>query len=543
MRLSLTPRLLASFALIAAIGTLVAWVGINGLRETKAGMEQVVRTDAALLVLIQEAHIGLLTERRYEKDMFLNSGAEKRQRQYLAKFDMEVKEQEDRLAKIEAAIHGHPGFQDDSGRSLADGLADAHQAFLKALRAVIPQAIGSDMTPQRANGLLEPHKNTIRNLEIRLETLLKTGHAVMDASAARVSAMAESSQERMQWVASAGLLLSLAIGLVLAVSIARPVRYAANRLVMTTTTLSDRAANLARTAKESSTRLTSVATSSKELCGSASTMAASAEEMTAGATTVAASAEQLAGSTNAVATAVEEMIVSIQEISQSATTAATVATKAKELTGTATMVMRTLDEAAGAIGKVTETITGIAAQTNLLALNATIEAARAGEAGRGFAVVASEVKQLAQQAGSAAGDIAQRIATIQGKTAEASRALTDIAVVVEQFSQSSGQTAVAVQEQAATVAEIGRNVSETGSAAKGIAQAIAEVKTGIDEITRNTAQSAAASRDVAGALTTLSQAMESASATSVEVDKAMTEMAGIATRLQRLAGGRTATGS
>jgi methyl-accepting chemotaxis protein len=351
---------------------------------------------------------------------------------------------------------------------------------------------------------------------------------------------------RMKWIIptyiAIGALLSIILGLFIVVGVNRTLRAAVGVLGRTTTALGGRATSLAREARESSTRLTGVAASAEELSTSASTMATSAEEMTVGSTTVAASAEQLSGSATAVATAVEEMTASIQEISKGATSAATVATRAKELAGSATTVMHTLGEAAVAIGKVTETITDIAAQTNLLALNATIEAARAGAAGRGFAVVAGEVKQLAQQASTAAGDIAQRIATIQGKTSEATKALADITAIIEQLNQSSGQTAAAVQEQTATVSEIGRNISETSTAAKGIAQAISEVKTGIDEISRNTTQSATASRDVAGALATLSQTMESASTTSTEVAKAMQELAVIATRLQRLAGGRMAAG-
>jgi methyl-accepting chemotaxis protein len=575
MRIPLVFRLLAAFLFIASIGAAVAYVGIlglvkakselsqvsevgiRGLADTRAGLERITTQDAALLVRIKEAHIGLLTIRRFEKDILLNIGDEKNQRRYLERLDKVDLEQEHRLSAIELAITGRAGFLDERGQPVIEGLTVAHQAYMKALREVLPQAISTSVTPQQANSLLAPHKNTMRNLEAKLDILLSSGQAALEAAVVRITTAGNASdaamqsavlqatqatevaQRRMQWVAAGGLGVALVLGLVMAISIARPIRTAAASLIATTSALGGRATTLAREAKTSSTRLTSIAASAEELSTSASVMAASAEKMTAGSATVAASAEQLSGSANAVAAAVEEMTASIQEISQGATAAATVAAKARELTGNATTVMHALGEAASAIGKVTETITGIATQTNLLALNATIEAASAGEAGRGFAVVANEVKLLAQQSGTAASNIAQRIATIQGKTAEATRALADIATVIEQLNQSSGQTAAAVQEQTATVSEIGRNISETSTAAQGIARAISEVKTGIDDVSRNTAQSATASHEVASALATLSQTIDSASGTSAEVEKAMVELTGIAKRLQRLAGGRT----
>ncbi|MEH3159245.1 MAG: methyl-accepting chemotaxis protein [Sphingomonas taxi] len=73
---------------------------------------------------------------------------------------------------------------------------------------------------------------------------------------------------------------------------------------------------------------------------------------------------------------------------------------------------------ATAVDDMLRLIQGIAGQTNLLALNASIEAARVGEAGRGFAVVASEVKMLAQQTGTAAKDIAARVAEMHHLLAE-----------------------------------------------------------------------------------------------------------------------------
>ena len=105
-----------------------------------------------------------------------------------------------------------------------------------------------------------------------------------------------------------------------------------------------------------------------------------------------------------------------------------------------------LNEKAGNINQVVTTITKVADQTNLLSLNAAIEAEKAGEFGRGFAVVASEVRRLADQTAVATYDIEQMVKEIQSAVSagvmgmdkfseEVRRGIDDVHEVGRQLSQ------------------------------------------------------------------------------------------------------------
>ncbi|TEW48979.1 methyl-accepting chemotaxis protein [Psychromonas algicola] len=236
--------------------------------------------------------------------------------------------------------------------------------------------------------------------------------------------------------------------------------------------------------------------------------------------------QQQNAETAQIATASNEMLSTINEIANSAQTAANLAEGASaeaktsksifnksvnsvqelsgEITG-ATTVITELNNECASIDSVLSVIEAIAEQTNLLALNAAIEAARAGEQGRGFAVVADEVRTLAGRTQVATLEINEIIAQLQNKANEAvsamsksadiaegavtqanaaSDSLDSIADAIISISDANHHISTASNEQSTVTQEIDERVTAIAQLSEESTDRSVEINSGSDEVSK-----------------------------------------------------------
>jgi len=270
-----------------------------------------------------------------------------------------------------------------------------------------------------------------------------------------------------------------------------------------------------------------------QVTGTATQVASAASQLHSTAERIATGAEQVAAQSGTVATAGEEMSSTSGDIAQNCQMAAAGALRAAQSAQAGAEVVEntvavmgqiadkvqqsaqtvaSLGARSDQIGDIIGTIEDIADQTNLLALNAAIEAARAGEQGRGFAVVADEVRALAERTTRATREIGEMIKAIQsetrgavaameqgvrqveagtGEAAKSGVALRDILEQVNDVAMQVNQIATAAEEQTATTGEISSNMNQitevvqlTSQGAQESAQAASQLSGHAEELQR-----------------------------------------------------------
>ncbi len=317
---------------------------------------------------------------------------------------------------------------------------------------------------------------------------------LMSKTGKEADQLANTTQTLMLVLSISAVLIAIAFGFWITVSITKPVTQAAaaaselaegNLTVKVTADSKDEVGQLMNAMQAMITKLTQIISevnvASDALNNAAGQVSETAQSLSQSSSEQAASVEETTAS-------IEQMTASISQNTENAKVtdgmASTASHQAQEGGGAVKETVDAMKQIADKIGIIDD----IAYQTNLLALNAAIEAARAGEHGKGFAVVAAEVRKLAERSQVAAQEIGQ-VASSSVKLAEkAGHLLDEMVPSIQKTSDLVQEIAAASQEQSAGVGQINGAMGQLNKATQQNASASEELAATAEEMGGQAAQ-------------------------------------------------------
>ena len=475
-------RLGLAFLLMLAITSAVAISGYWGTDKLANVTLTMLAGDAHLARLADDARAAALELRRAEKDIFLNIGQAEKE----AEYERAWKRHFEALKTLVSEISK---LADDKEKELATLMLREAEVYGAGFEAVLVAIrTGKVTTPQQANGLMQVHKNSIRDMMTLADDLAEQHQKDMQAQGAVISNAASQVRSVMLAIVVVGILLGALVGTYITRSITFPIG-AAVRLVeriaggdlreLPEMDRSDEVGRLQAAIRAMVERFGQVI---GEVRSGADALASASAQVSATAQSLSQGTGEQAASVEETTSSLEEMAASItQNAENSRQTEQMAAQGARNAEDGGKSVQETV-VAMKAIAERIAIIEEIAYQTNLLALNAAIEAARAGDHGKGFAVVAAEVRKLAERSQKAAGEIGSLAASSVQVAERSGKLIVELVPTIRKTADLVQEVTAASQEQSLGVAEVSKAMGVVDQVTQRNASAAEELSSTAEEM-------------------------------------------------------------
>lgn len=522
---TLRQRILASFAVIIAIMSLMVVVSYSRLLSIESNAEEV--SADALPGVYYSTMVRSGWGESYIRTLELMSEGKGRE---LTRTEQDL--YQDIEVRLQAQIDGYKKtIFDDTDRTNFAQFEKQREVYSKLLKDTLTAYQRNDYTLARSIFYDQANPAWVAGRK-QLNELITANKQVADTATAHIAASVQSAKLSMGLSLFIAIIAAGGCGLLLMRSILAPMNRIVSILeVMRTGDLSKRLAldrrdefNTVETGfNDMMTELTALVSqaqrSSVQVTTSVTEIAATSKQQQATATETAATTTEIGATSREIAATSRDLVRTMIEVTSAADQASVLAGSGQQglarmeetmhqVMGAADLVnnkLAILNEKASNINQVVVTIVKVADQTNLLSLNAAIEAEKAGEYGRGFSVVATEVRRLADQTAVATYDIEQMVREIQSAVSagvmgmdkfseEVRRGMYEVTQVGEQLTQIIHQVQAlaprvlmvneGMQAQATGAEQINQALVQLGDASSQTVESLRQASFAIDELSQ-----------------------------------------------------------